>query len=396
MRRAPTALLTGLFLAALALRPQLVGIGPLVPRIQEGLGVSHAVAGLLTTIPVLCMGVFAPVAPYLLRRHGTRAAITGCVALIAVAGVGRALVPGAAGVVLLTVPIGVGMGFAGALMPVAVKERFAHRPAFATGVYATGMSVGGALSSVLAVPIAVAASGWRSSLLVYSLASGALVVAWLVCTRHEPPHRRSDVRPVRLPWRNPLAWRLVAIFFCMSTSYYGLNSWLSDAYVEHGWSEGSAGALVGVLNLTALVTTLLVPWLADRAGSRRAYLVGLGAALTLGAVLLDVVPAGAWGWATIAGLAIGALFPLVLTLPLDVGHRPAEVAAVAGMMLGVGYTLSAASPFLLGAARDATGSFTTTLSLVAASAACLLALCATLSRERLHAHALRGQPAATP
>ena len=65
MRRAP--LLVALFLAALALRPQLVGIGPLLPPIQDDLDVTHAVAGLLGTIPVLCMGLFAPPAPFLSR-----------------------------------------------------------------------------------------------------------------------------------------------------------------------------------------------------------------------------------------------------------------------------------------------------------------------------------------
>ena len=54
MRRGP--FLVALFLAALTLRAQLVGIGPLLPLIKTDLGVSHAVAGLLGTIPVLCMG----------------------------------------------------------------------------------------------------------------------------------------------------------------------------------------------------------------------------------------------------------------------------------------------------------------------------------------------------
>ena len=65
MRRAP--FLVALFLAALALRPQLVGIGPLLPLIQHDLDVTHAVAGLLGTIPVLCMGLFAPPASFLSR-----------------------------------------------------------------------------------------------------------------------------------------------------------------------------------------------------------------------------------------------------------------------------------------------------------------------------------------
>ena len=73
MRRAP--LLVALFLAAIALRPQLVGIGPLLPLVQDDLDVTHAVAGLLGTIPVLCMGLFAPPASFLSGRIGSRRAI---------------------------------------------------------------------------------------------------------------------------------------------------------------------------------------------------------------------------------------------------------------------------------------------------------------------------------
>ena len=39
----------------------------------------------------------------------------------------------------------------------------------------------------------------------------------------------------------------------MSSVFYGLNSWLPDVYVERGWSEGSAGGLLAILN------TLTIP-----------------------------------------------------------------------------------------------------------------------------------------
>ena len=51
--------LAALFIASLALRPQLVGLGPLLPDIQESLAISHGLAGLLATVPVLCMAAFA-------------------------------------------------------------------------------------------------------------------------------------------------------------------------------------------------------------------------------------------------------------------------------------------------------------------------------------------------
>ena len=120
--RSAVAVLVALFLAALALRPQIVGVGPLIPEIQDDLDTSHAIAGLLGTIPVLCMGLFAPVAAYLAARLGTRRAMTIGLALIGVFGVLRAVVPSAWLVVLLTWPVGIGMGLGNAIAPIAVTR----------------------------------------------------------------------------------------------------------------------------------------------------------------------------------------------------------------------------------------------------------------------------------
>ena len=67
--------LAALLLVSLAVRPQLAAIGPLAGGIIDELGVSHAFVGLLTTVPVLCMGLFAPFGPPLARRLGGRRAI---------------------------------------------------------------------------------------------------------------------------------------------------------------------------------------------------------------------------------------------------------------------------------------------------------------------------------
>src|SRR5204862_4772647 len=100
-----------------------------------------------------------------------------------------------------------------------------------------------------------------------------------------------------------------------------------------------------------------VAWAADHWGQRRMWLGG-AATLQLAALLgVVLAPEAGWLWALLLGAAIGPLFPLTMTLPLDAAERPAEVAALAGMMLGVGYTLSAASPLVLGAVRDLSGGF---------------------------------------
>jgi MFS transporter, CP family, cyanate transporter len=374
--------LAGLFFVAITLRPQIVGIGPLLPTMQESLQTTHAVAGLLGTIPVLCMGLFAPPAAYLGARVGTRAAITLSVLLIGGFGVARGIAPSAALVVLLTWPIGVGMGLAGALVPVAVKENFPLRPAGPTGVYTTGVQVGSALSAAVAVPIALWYGGWRTSLIVFSLVTIVMAGVWLLLTREEPSHERPSAGPLRLPWHSRIAWLLVGIFSLMAFTYYGINAWLPDSYVERGWGDTAAGSLLAILNLVAIPSALIVPWLSDRVGTRRRWLLAMTVVFLIGMSGVVLAPEAAYAWAVALGLANGAMFALVLTLPLDLEDEPRRVGALVGMMLGLGYTIGALSPFVLGAIRDATGSFTAPLWIVTGFSGLLVAAAAALPKAR--------------
>jgi MFS transporter, CP family, cyanate transporter len=78
----------------------------------------------------------------------------------------------------------------------------------------------------------------------------------------------------------------------------------------------------------------------------------------------------------LAGLALGALFPLAMTLPIDVARRPGDVAGYAAMMLTGGYAVAAAAPAVLGWLRDATGSFAIPfwILVLAAAVLCVLSL----------------------
>jgi MFS transporter, CP family, cyanate transporter len=375
--------LAALFLVALALRPQLVGIGPLLPQIQQDLAVSYAIAGLLGAIPVLCMGLFAPPVALLAGRVGARYAIAFSISLIAAFGLGRALAPEAWAVIGLTFGVGAGIGLAGALLPVAVKERFPDQPAFATGVYATAIQLGSAGSAAVAVPLANATMGWRGSLIVFSLFTAVLVIAWLVLTRGAPLRRVVNLSPPVLAWRSSTAWLLVVLFLLLSIVYYGLNAWLPAAYIETGWTEATAGGLVAAMNVAALPASLALPFAADRIGSRRLYLAGSAASLTLGILGVQLYPDAGWLWALVIGASTGTLFPLILTLPLDVADHPQDVGAVSGLMLGAGYALAAISPVGLGTVRDLTGSFAVSLWLLVATGALLFLASLFVNSERL-------------
>lgn len=360
-----------------------MGVGPLIDDIQEDLDASHALVGLLGTIPVLCMGLFAPLAAYLSARVGTRRAMTISLALIGAFGVLRALGPNAWSVVLLTWGVGLGMGVGNALAPLAVRETVPERPATGTGVYTTGIQIGATTAAAVVVPIAAVLGGWRGALIALSVAACLIGVAWMLLERGGEAHVRPPGRLIpRLPWRSRTAWLLVAIFTAMASGYYGLNAWLPDAYGERGWSDESAGLLLAAMTMTAIPSSFLVPWLSDRHGGRRPWLIAVSLVFTIGAVGLVALPGAGYFWALLAGAAQGGAFALVMTLPLDVEATREGIGALVGLMLGFGYSLAAVSPFVLGAVRDLTGSFDAVLWACAAYLGLLVVLVTLLPRPR--------------
>lgn len=374
-------LLIGLALASLTLRPQVVGLGPLIPDIQTSLGMSHATAGLLITIPVLCLGLFAPIAPVLAGRIGAVRAVTVATALIGIAGLLRVTAGGTVGILAFTFVIGAGMGLGNALMVVAVKERFADHPLLLTSVYTAGIQLGSSIAAVLAVPIANSMDGWRFTLGAFSIGSVLALVAWYLLTRSASHARPPGVFP-RFPLRSGVAWIFVAMFALMGVVYYGITAWVPAAYVELGYSHAATGWLAAIFNIGTVPSTILIGVIGLRYTKRRGLAVACST-MVAATLLLALAPSGAVVWILFAGFANGAMFTLTMSLPLDVADHPIDVGAVAGMMLFIGYLFTAAAPFLLGALRDATGNFDLVLLVFPLAAVLFLACVSTLSAARL-------------
>jgi MFS transporter, CP family, cyanate transporter len=392
----PLGVIAGLFVASLAMRPQILAVGPLLPLIREDLALSAGVAGLLTTIPVLCMGLFAPVGPRLAARFGAGMAFAACLVTIVVFGLARTVAPSVPLVLLSTLGIGIGIGTAGAIPSMIVSRRLPGRPALGTGAYAGGIVAGSTLAAGFAVPLATG-DDWRRALLIISAVSIVSVVAWLVLggLDRRPVDGATTAR--RLPWGDATAWLLVAIFGLQSVLFYGIVSWLPNAFVERGWNATDAGALIAVFNGVGLTTTVGVPLIADRLGPRRPQLV-LASVVAVGGLVGIIVAAElAFAWVVVLGLSLGAVFPLVLTLPLDVADDPDRVGSVAALMLLGGYIVSSIGPVILGAARDLTGDFGASLWMLVAIAVVLVASCLPLSPARLRRGIHRDAPStATP
>jgi MFS transporter, CP family, cyanate transporter len=152
--RASRVAVLAVFLAGIGARTQLVIVGPLLPEMTDELGMSHAVAGLLITLPVLLMAAVAIPTASLGHRFGSRLVMVASLALLAAAGTARPLGETASWVLGWTVPVGIGIGVIGVILPIFVKEHSSDMPARATGLYVTAMLVGSALGGLLAAQLA--------------------------------------------------------------------------------------------------------------------------------------------------------------------------------------------------------------------------------------------------
>ena len=383
------AVVAGLVLVGLAFRTQALIIGPLVGQVQADLGMSHGVAGLLSTIPVLCMGFLAPLGPVLGASVGPKLGVAICVALVAVFGVARAFVPDATTVLLATIGIGVGMAVVGPILSMIVRARLPHHPASGTGAYVVGFVIGGTITAALAVPLADGFGGWRGSFAIVSAAGFASLVAWLVLMPRDEGHVRARPALPKLPWRRPSAWLLGAIFGSQSILFYGCITWLGSVYVERGWSAAQAGGLIALMTGIGLVSTLAIPAFADRIGTRRSQLTLAALFSVAGTLVIALTPGEPPGsllalLATASlGLGIGAYFPLALTLPVDVASDAADAASISAFMLLVGYTLAATSPVVLGLVRDATGNFGSVVWILVGISVLMIPLALSLHPARL-------------
>jgi CP family cyanate transporter-like MFS transporter len=101
---------------------------------------------------------------------------------------------------------------------------------------------------------------------------------------------------------------------------------------------------------------------------------GAATAVAVGGFLL--APDLAIPLVILVGVALGALFPLSMLLPNDIGSH--DLAGHAAMMLTGGYAVAAVAPTLLGWSRDVTGGFDIPFGILLVGA---LVLCALSVRE---------------
>ncbi|WP_295242469.1 MFS transporter [uncultured Brevundimonas sp.] len=357
-RGASLLLLAAIVALALNLRPAMAAVGPLLDLIEAATGMGSTAASLLTTLPVLMIGLGALSIRPLRRRLGERRGILLGALLIGGACLVRAGLTGATGLIASAVIVGVGVALIQALAPVVIKRAFPAQFGTVMALYTTGIMGGAAVAAATAAGLAETI-GWAGTLALWSTPAFVAALIWLAASRDpaaEEPNRAAVIEATdpELPfWRQGRAWRLILIMGLGTSAYTLMLAWLPPFYIDLGEPRATAGYLLSGMTAAEVTAGLLVSLTIGRFADRRGPILTALILALAGLAGLVVAPLGmAVPIVILLGLGIGAIFPLSLILAMDQIDDPARSGDLLAFVQGGGYIIASLSPLGAGLLRD--------------------------------------------
>ncbi|MEV1328403.1 MFS transporter [Micromonospora costi] len=378
-----------MLLVALNLRAAITSLGALLDEVRDGMGLSGAMAGVITTLPAIAFGVFGALTPRLVRRHPPARLLVVAMVLLAAGqlvrvGTGSTVVFFAGSAVALA-----GVAVANVLLPLLVKQYFPHRIGLVTGAYSMTLTTGAATAAATTVPIAHLLGSWRAGLAVWAGLAAVAVLPWLPLALRGGAARRSGTTtaagsgPARIrPARTRLGWAMAIYFGTQSLSAYAIMGWLAQLFRDAGFAPEQAGLLLAGVTALGVPIALLMPTYAGRLRSLRPLMLTLSAAMAIAYLGIVVAPhRGALLWVVL--LAIGqSAFPLALAV-IGMRARTTEgTVALSAFTQGAGYLIAAVGPLLVGILYQATGGWTVPIGFLVVALAAQTAAGMVIARPR--------------
>ena len=347
-----------LLLIAFNLRPLFPSLSVLLPELVADLGLSGVSSGFLSTLPVVCLGAFAPFAPMLADKHGPERVLLLVLLLIGAGTLLRAFDPTAL-LFIGTTMAGAGIAMGNVLLPSVVKRDFSDRVTLMTGLFTMSLCGGAAVSAAFTLPIAQWAESWRLGLAVWAIPAFLIALLWIPrCRGVELPGERRGLPAIRLG-HDLLAWQVSCFMGLQSALAYCVMSWMAPILRWRGLDGVTSGVYVSLSILCQVVACLLIPTLAGRYRSQSGVNVVLAFVAAASLLAMLFVPLSALPMFVVSqGVGQGGLFAMAMIVIILRSPDPRVAARLSSMAQTTGYLLAASGPMLVGALYSVTGDHT--------------------------------------
>ncbi len=347
-----------LMLIAFNLRPLFSSLSVLLPDLIDRTSLSAASAGYLTTLPVLCLGIFAPLAPRLSQRIGPERSLL-LALLFLVAGTALRGMGDMYALFLGSALAGAAIATGNVLLPSVVKRDFPHRAALMTGVYTMALCGGAAAAAAFTLPFAhFFGNSWEAGLAVWAVPAAIVLLVWAPQALRATVIPRHSRRTVSGLTRDPLAWQVTFFMGLQSALAYCVLGWMAPILRSRGLDGIDAGFMLSMSVMVQVATCLLMPPLAVRFRDQRLTNALLALVASLSLIMLLFAPVSTlWVWALLQGIGQGGLFAMAMTVIVLRASDSHVAAHLSGMAQGVGYVLAAVGPLLVGVLHSLSGGY---------------------------------------
>lgn len=368
---------------SLNLRPAISSIGPLLDIMRRDLALSNSDISLLTSIPVFCMGLFAPLAIGFNRTFGVKKSVVFLLITLGMMTLIRGFLPTYPVLLVSSFFIGLAIAVISPLLSAAIKANFPSRTASLIGVYSFGMGLGAMLASGL-TGVFYTVAGWPIALASWGVLTVPALALWLRAKEPEKSEVRHAAIPTSSPWSNKRAWYMLLFFAFQTALFFSLITWLAPIAIDKGMDVLKAGAVLTVMTSVQLVGNLSLPILLAKHSNRLLWIVLSLLSGVIGLLLLLFSGIYAiWVAAVLLGIMLGCLFPIALLMPLDENERADDVNNWTAMIQSGGFVISSAMPFLIGLLYDQFGNHAYSIYLLLSFAAMVLLFGVLLYKERI-------------
>ncbi|MDR9764683.1 CynX/NimT family MFS transporter [Shewanella baltica] len=371
----PMLVIAGL---AINLRPTVTATGPLLEKIIANTGLGLQSASLLTVLPMLCMGLIPLLLPWLERRFSESRLVTAGLFAIAMGSLWRLSLDDSRSLIASALLAGTGIAIVQAIIPSLVKRWYPQHAPLAMGGYSASLMAGGGIAAMLSPLVAKHYGSWQSGLGIWLFPAFIALLLWWSRPRENLNIKDSKVSINFFGKRR--AWLLAGYFGLANGGYACMVAWLPSYAQELGWSAQDSGELIGIMTVFQVIGALAAPLLCSSRLDRRPWLffalaiqlVGFSGLILAPELMLNT-------WVSMIGCGLGACFALTLTVTLDHLSTPKLAGALTAFVQGVGFIITATTPYIAGVLREWTGSFQASWLMLLLSLMLMLAITIRLS-----------------
>jgi CP family cyanate transporter-like MFS transporter len=351
-----------IFLVGANMRTAITVVPPILANIQNSFSLPEWFLGSLTTIPLICFGLLSPTVTFFIRHFGILIVTMADLVLLAVGNFVR--VYSFTGLLIGTICIGCGIAMLNVLAPTLVSYLFPMRIGTYTGMYVFAMS----LSSALSAGFSSVISQWISWQVMMQFISIIPIIAIIVAvmlsisqsSSTSTKHAYQKGQAQTSPWKRPLAWALGGFMGLQSLLFYSILTWLPPILMASGIQQNTAGYLLGLLQITALPFSFIIPRIISEAKRQSTMVLTIAVIFFAGLGSLLLAPVSFWfavAACILLGLSTNMAFSEAMTLFNLKTRNPNETAAVSGMGQSFGYLLAAVGPMICGWVHGVAGSW---------------------------------------